>query len=130
MIVRHLMSSPAVTAHLDETVPDVMRRMRTHHIAHVVIVDDAGKAIGLVARDALIPARRDAASLLSKWMRPLDASLAEDDPVAKAHELVDRRGLACVPVLEDGYPVGVVSAADLRRAAYMDWKSIPAIRAA
>ncbi|HEU5324631.1 MAG TPA: CBS domain-containing protein [Candidatus Limnocylindria bacterium] len=46
--VRHLMTSPAVTVHVDARIADAAREMTTRHIHRLVVVDDEDQPIGVV----------------------------------------------------------------------------------
>jgi CBS domain-containing protein len=77
------MSAPAETAHLDETVRDLARRMVDNHRKHLPVVDNSRRLVGVVSR-------RD---LLRMFDRP-DAELAADvsealaeDPALDGHDL-------------------------------------------
>ena len=48
MLVRHLMSTPAVSIHATASVRYAARQMVTRHIHRLVIVDDDGRPIGVV----------------------------------------------------------------------------------
>lgn len=126
MNVRNLMSSPAVTVRLDESVEAAQRRMRAHRINYLIAVDADGNAVGVVDKESIQAQQGPITALVA----PLAASLREDDSADRAKRLVADQAIPCVPVLAGMRPVGMVCAADLRRAAFMDWKSIPAIRAA
>src|SRR5574338_79019 len=49
LLVRHLMSTPAVTVHLGTSIEHAGRQMLTRHIHRLVVVDDDDRAIGVVS---------------------------------------------------------------------------------
>jgi CBS domain-containing protein len=78
-----IMSAPAETAHVDDTVCDLERRMVANHRKHLPVVDNSRRLVGVVSR-------RD---LLRMFDRP-DADLAADvsdalaeDPELDAHDV-------------------------------------------
>ena len=108
-----IMSAPAETAHLDETVRDLARRMVDNHRKHLPVVDNSRRLVGVVSR-------RD---LLRMFDRP-DAELAADvsDALAEDQNLV---GHAISVTAKDGVVTieGTVRRADdvayVRRLAWM-----------
>jgi CBS domain-containing protein len=48
MLVRHLMSSPAVTVHAKATVAAAARQLILRHIHRLVVVDDDGHPVGVI----------------------------------------------------------------------------------
>ena len=71
-----IMSAPADSAHLDDTVRDVARRMVDNHRKHLPVVDGSRRLVGVVSR-------RD---LLRMFDRP-DAELAADVSDALAEDM-------------------------------------------
>jgi CBS domain-containing protein len=108
-----IMSAPAETVHLDDTVRDVARRMADNHRKHLPVVDSSGRLVGVVSR-------RD---ILRMFDRP-DADLAAEvsDAVAEDQNLV---GHAIAVTAKDGVVTieGTVRRADdvayVRRLAWM-----------
>jgi len=47
--VRDVMSSPALTVGVKTSVASAAEMMRQHHIRHLVVVDDNGKLVGMLA---------------------------------------------------------------------------------
>jgi predicted transcriptional regulator len=52
--VRHLMTRPAMTVHMDATVDDAARRMLDEHVHRLVVVDASGYPIGVVTTSDLL----------------------------------------------------------------------------
>jgi CBS domain-containing protein len=65
LVASQLMTAPAITVHPEAPLATAARLMNTHHVQRLVVVDPAGKLIGIVSR-------RD---LLSVFHRP-DAEIA------------------------------------------------------
>jgi CBS domain-containing protein len=108
-----IMSAPAETVHLNDTVRDLARRMVDKHRKHLPVVDSSGRLVGVVSR-------RD---ILRMFDRP-DAELAADvsDAIAQDQNLV---GHAISVIAKDGVVTieGTVRRADdvayVRRLAWM-----------
>lgn len=129
LAVRDLMTPDPHTlppqANLDE-VSDLMRTMR---IRHVPIVDEEGTVVGLVThRDMLSKAFGGGQDLprsirqpylrsipVSDVMTQAIATAAPDDLLSTvACRMVDRR-LGCLPVLDEGRLIGIITATDFVR---------------
>lgn len=109
----HVLSLPP-----QATVRDAARMMATNNVA-ALLVAASGQVLGIVTeRD--ISARVVAAGLdpdttpLDKVMSPRPRSLAPDDSISEALELMRRHSFRHLPVLDDdGRPVAMVSVRDL-----------------
>ena len=82
-----------------------------------LLVCDGTKLTGIFTeRDALfrvIAAGRDpATTVLADVMTPQPMTLQADEPFIKALRLMHQRGFRHLPVVENGRPIGVVSARD------------------
>jgi CBS domain-containing protein/nucleotide-binding universal stress UspA family protein len=108
-----IMSAPADSAHLDDTVRDVARRMIDDHRKHLPVVDGSRRLVGVVSR-------RD---LLRMFDRP-DAELAADvsdalaeDPALDGHDVsvTARDGVVTI----EGTVRRIEDVAHVRRLAWM-----------
>ncbi len=105
-----------VTAPADTTVGDAARLMREKHIGAVIVVEN-GKLAGIFTeRDALF--RVVAEDLDVKTTRLADVmtrnpqSVKPDQPFSEALHMMYGGKFRHVPVVEDGRPVGIISARD------------------
>ena len=139
------MARPCVTANLGEDLESVAKKMLTHKIGAVVVVDRQGQAQGIItetdfAEKARLPySSHDMPSVLGRYVtedsleriyqdaRALKAdktmhkgvhAVQEGDPVEKAADLMLRHGIKHIPVLRGGQPVGMVAQHDLLRGIY------------
>ncbi len=119
MLVKDIMSSPAVVIPAATTLQDAYRTMREKGIRHLPIVE-AGDLVGVVtdrdlrlATSALAPAPFPPASPVSTVMSrpPLTADPA--DPVEDAARVMRENKIGCLPVLEDGRVAGIITGLDL-----------------
>lgn len=109
---------PVVTVSADGSVAALAREMERGAVGSVVVVDEGGRAVGLVTdRDVALravakeldPAATVASSIMS-------APLVSADPTEPLEEVVGRMrtaGVRRIPVLRDGRPVGLVAFDDL-----------------
>jgi len=105
-----------VTAAADTTVLSAARLMKQHKTGAVMVVE-GGRLVGIFTeRDALyrvVAEGRDAAhTQLSEIMTRSPQTLHPDKSFAEALHIMHIGGFRHVPVVEDGRPIGVVTARD------------------
>ena len=92
--------------------------MHWRHVRHVPVEDDTGLLIGIVShRDLieLLAAGRfavDRATTVSDIMKTDLVTVSPDTPTLDALELMRDRNIGCLPVVNDGRLVGLVTAHD------------------
>ena len=106
----------AYTTSSSTFISDAARLMKQHAIGALLIVDD-GKLVGIFTERDIVfrviaadkdPHRTHVASAMTRKPRALDASR----PLGHALHLMYEGGFRHVPVVEDGKPIGMVSARD------------------
>jgi CBS domain-containing protein len=105
-----------LTAPSSITVNEAARLMRQRRVGAMMVVED-GKLVGVFTeRDALFrvvaEGRDSTSSTLSEVMTPNPKTLQPDDSFNRALEMMHEGKFRHVPVVEDGRPVGMVSARD------------------
>lgn len=142
MLVRDIMTTPAVTATADTPLKDIAAIMADKNFGCVPVVDAAGKLIGVITESDItgvgrcIPftiglapviygARPATASELdeiyrraqhmkaSEVMSDRAKGVREDESIAAVIHLMLKDDLKHMPVVRDGAPVGVVSRHDV-----------------
>ena len=108
---------PPATAEKTATVLEAAILMKEKGKGALLVVDGSSRLTGIFTeRDALfrvIAAGRDAASTtLADVMTPQPQTMHPDEPFIKALRLMHKRGFRHLPVVENGRPLGVVSARD------------------
>ena len=103
-----------VVAAPETTVAAAAELMRAGHVGAILVVE-GGRLVGIFTeRDALfrvIARGRDAAAVpLREVMTPEPTTLAPDETFGYALLVMYEKGFRHVPVVEDGRPVGVLSA--------------------
>ncbi|HXT97659.1 MAG TPA: CBS domain-containing protein [Polyangia bacterium] len=123
MRIEDLMTRNVMTVNLNDRASTAGRLMWECDCGAIPVVDDSGRAIGMITdRDICISAvlqdRSPSTIPVSDAMsRELHACMAEDE-VASAEDLMRRHQVRRLPVLDvDGHPVGILSLADVVRAA-------------
>ena len=142
MLAREVMASPVVTTTADAAITEVVDLMLKHKISALPVVDSEGAVIGIVSEGDLI--QRDEIGTLphrSWWLSALGtkAQLADefvkshgatakavmtvnvitaapDTPLQEIAEVLERKKVKRVPIVEDGKVVGIVSRANLLQA--------------
>lgn len=119
MLVRDVMRSPAVTIPLTTTLQDAYRTMREKGIRHLPIVDGQ-QLVGVVtdrdlrlATSTLAPTPFPPESAVSTVMSRSPLTVAAWDPVEDAARTMRERKIGCLPVLEDGRVIGIITGLDL-----------------
>ncbi len=119
MLVRDIMRSPAVAVSPDTTLQDAYRVMREQRFRHLPVVDGE-RLVGVVtdrdlrlATSALAAVPFPPGSRVAEVMSrdPLTADAA--DPVEDAARTMRERKIGCLPIVEDGRVVGIITGIDL-----------------
>lgn len=105
-----------VTATSDMTVSQAARLMKKHHIGALLVVDGARLAGIFTERDALFRVMAEGRSpemtTLAEVMTANPRTIAPDRPFGHALHLMYEGEFRHVPVVENGRPLGMVSARD------------------
>lgn len=119
MLVRDVMRSPAVTITADTTLQDAYRTMREKGIRHLPILDGTA-LVGVVtdrdlrlATSSLGPTPFPPESAVSTIMSRAPLTAAAWDPVEDAARIMRERKIGCLPVLENGRVIGIITGIDL-----------------
>ena len=115
--VREVMTTEPITLDRDASLVEAARVMRDRGIGDVIVVEGED-AEGIVTdRDIVIRGVAEGAdpntTRLGQVVSGDLTSVAPDDPVERAIELMREKAVRRLPVLEGGKPVGFVSLGDL-----------------
>ena len=115
--VKDVMTTGPITLDRDASLAEAARVMRDRGIGDVIVVE-GDDAEGIVTdRDIVIRGVAEGAdpntTRLGQVVSGDLTSVAPDDPVDRAIELMRENAVRRLPVLEGGKPVGVVSLGDL-----------------
>jgi CBS domain-containing protein len=146
MKARDVMTTSVVCVSADERVDEIAKRLLEKKISAVFVVDDEGRPVGIVSEGDLMHRVEAGTERARSWWlrllanprtlaneyvkshglkatdvmtRPL-ISVSEHTDLAEIATLLETRGIKRVPVIRDGWIVGVVSRANLLRA----WASV------
>jgi CBS domain-containing protein len=115
--VSEVMTSDPVTLTRDASIAEAARLMRDRGIGDVIVIDgDAAEGI-VTDRDIVVRAVAEGSdpngTRLGQVVSGDLMSVAPDDPVERAIQLMRDKAIRRLPVVEDGRPVGIVSIGDL-----------------
>jgi CBS domain-containing protein len=115
--VKEIMTTQPITLGKDATIAEAAKLMRDRGIGDVIVVDGED-AEGIVTdRDIVIRGVAEGAdpdtTRLGQVVSGDLTSVAPDDPVERAIELVRGKAIRRVAVLDGGKPVGIISIGDL-----------------
>jgi CBS domain-containing protein len=112
-----LMRTPVLTCSPQARAVDVARRLSERNVGSIPIVEEDGRLVGLVSESDLIDALvegRDLRGLSAQDVMTRNVvTVAEAMPVSDLMNLFQDRFLIRVPVVRDGYLVGVVARRDV-----------------
>lgn len=115
--LRSLVTRPAITCAPQTTVAEVLRTMQTLKIGSMLVVDEAGKPLGIFTRhdvlDRVALAQCNLSKPVSTVMTPAPQTLPAEASAYEAALLIAHRGIRHVPVCDGGRLIGVVTERDL-----------------
>ncbi|HYJ46186.1 MAG TPA: glutamate-cysteine ligase family protein [Pyrinomonadaceae bacterium] len=117
--VGQFMSTDLFTVRPDDLVDMAASLMDWKHVRHVPVEDDKGRLVGLVSHRNLLHllargARKGDGEQVSvrSIMKANPVTVAPETATLKAIEIMRRHNVGCLPVVEDGHLVGIVTAYD------------------
>ena len=125
-LVRHVMSRPAITVEPSAQLLDAALTLRASAIRHLPVVEN-GQLVGLLtdrdiqrcAPSRLIPISEDgynqvfAGTTVSRVMTREPLSVGPDMPLSEAIAMMQQSRYGCLPVVENGALVGMLTRSDL-----------------
>ena len=118
MKVRDIMSTKVQTIDLNEKAETAWNLMKWRRIHHVVVTDGPGQVVGVVsARDLGGRDREDARKVrpVAAMMTAYAVKAVPEMPVRQAANVMRGWNIGCLPVVDDGKLVGIVTVSDLLR---------------
>ncbi len=116
--VGQFMSTDLFTVRPHDLVDLAASVMDWEHIRHVPVEDDDGRLIGVLTHRALLRliarGRRNEEPVAVRDLMKVDpVTVQRDTPTLAAMRLMRNQGLGCLPVVEEGKLVGIVTESDL-----------------
>src|SRR6516165_2504909 len=142
MIASDVMTRTVLSVRPDATIAEAIRLMLDNRISGLPVIDEAGRLVGMLTEGDLLrrgetgterhrprwleilmgPGRlagdyvRTHGRRIGEVMTRDPVSVTPDTPLKEVVELMERRRIKRVPVLDGDVPVGILSRADLLRA--------------
>ncbi len=125
--VGDLMTQPVHTLTATQSLPLAEWMMRLHHVRHIPVIDDASRLVGLVTHRDLLAAKISSLAPLSddersslqlaipvsRVMRKQVWTIGPDAFAIAAARIMREQEIGCLPVVEGGKLVGIVTEGDL-----------------
>lgn len=125
-LVRDLMSVPVKTVGPTTPLREVIRLMEEGHIRHVPVVDEKQRLLGIVSHRDVLRSQEGSLSgaptaeqshmnrwIEARWLMTKEVrTVNPDTPALEAALSMRSHGHGCVPVVERGILVGMVTEAD------------------
>ncbi len=116
--VGQFMATDLFTVRPDDIVDFAASLMEWRYVRHVPVEDDSGQLLGLVSHRQLLRlvargGKMDQSTMVRDIMHPNPVSVSPDTTTVEAIRLMREKRLSCLPVLEDGKLVGLVTEYDL-----------------
>ncbi|MBT8453218.1 MAG: CBS domain-containing protein [Deltaproteobacteria bacterium] len=126
LLVQDLMTQPVKTVGPTDPLREVIQLMEANRIRHVAVLEDSGRLLGLISqRDVLRSQEGSLSGALSseqshmnrwieaRWVMTKDVrTVHPDTPALEAALLLRSNAYGCVPVVEDGRLVGILTDSD------------------
>ena len=110
MRIQELMSKRVVSVTPATTIAEATERLRASEIDHLVVVEEK-RVVGVVAGKDLLRLGGDGP--ISEVMNREVVTIEPDATLRRAAGIMRGRDVGCLPVVEDGHLVGIVTTSDL-----------------
>ena len=116
--VGQFMSTDLFTVHADDLVDLAASVMDWRHVRHVPVEDDDGRLIGLVTHRDLLhllsqrPLRPEQPLTVRDIMKTDLQTVSSSTPTLEAMSIMQRHHVGCLPVVDEGRLVGIVTSYD------------------
>lgn len=129
MLVKDRMTPNPITILPDATHRQAAELMREHHIHHLPVLDKGGNLVGIVVEQDLLAAQPSPATTLSIYeihgllsklqirqiMKHPVHTTTPDCPIEEAARVMLSEDVGCLPVVEGGKVVGIITDTDIFR---------------
>ena len=119
MLVRDIMTSPVVSIPPDISLQEAYRTMQEKGIRHLPVVEE-DKLVGIItdrdlrlATSALVPTPFAPGGKVSAVMCRTPVTADAMDPVEDAARTMREQKIGCLPVMDDGKLIGIITGLDL-----------------
>ncbi len=120
------MTQPAITVGPTSPLREVIQLMETNKIRHVAVVEDSGRLLGLISHRDVLRSQEGSLSgapsneqthmnrwIEARWVMTKELrTVYPDTPALEAALALRSHGYGCVPVVEQGRLLGVLTESD------------------
>jgi CBS domain-containing protein len=117
--VEQFMSTDLFTVRPDDLVDLAASVMDWRHVRHVPVEDDQGHLVGLVTHRALLhlfshglPSQNETPLTVREIMKTDPLTVTSSTPTLEAMEMMQNNKIGCLPVLDNGRLVGILTSYD------------------
>lgn len=117
--VEQFMSTDLFTVRPDDLVDLAASVMDWRHVRHVPVEDDQGRLVGLVTHRALLhlfshglPSSTEKPLSVREIMKTDPLTVSSSTPTLEAMEMMQNNKIGCLPVVDDGRLVGILTSYD------------------
>ena len=108
--VRHLLSRKPITVGLKATPSQIREVMESHKLRHLMVCDDRQHLFGIISdRDLNRRSGKNAKQLMTSEL----ITVSPETPISPAVTTMIQRNVSCLPVVEEGRLVGILTTTDL-----------------
>lgn len=127
MIIADRMKKNPATATPDMSISEASAKMKAEKVHRLPVLDEDRRLVGVISEKDILLAAPSPASTLSTYeinyllsklkvkniMSRNPVTICKDTTIEEAVRLMVENDLSCLPVMEDGFLVGIVSKSDL-----------------
>lgn len=127
MIIADRMRKNPITASPEMSISEASAKMKSEKIHRMPVLDDEKHLVGIISEKDILLAAPSPASTLSTYeinyllsrlkvkniMSRNPLTITKETTVEEAVKLISENDLSCLPVMEDGYLIGIVSKSNL-----------------
>ncbi|MBI5957587.1 MAG: CBS domain-containing protein [Chloroflexi bacterium] len=127
MLVKDRMTPNPMTITPETTHKQATELIREHKLHHLPVVDKQGRLVGIIIEEDLLAAQPSPATTLSIYeihglLSKLEIkqimshpvfTTTKDCPLEEAARLMLREGIGCLPVMEEGKVIGIITDTDI-----------------
>jgi CBS domain-containing protein len=117
--VEQFMSTDLFTVRPDDLIDLAASVMDWRHVRHVPVEDDDGRLVGLVTHRALLhllsqgmPSPAEKTKTVREIMKTNPVTVSSGTPTLEAMELMQSKRIGCLPVVDEGRLVGILTSYD------------------
>lgn len=127
MIITDRMKKNPAVATPEMSIPDAKAKMKAEKVHRLPVLDDDRRLVGVISEKDILLAAPSPASTLSTYesnyllsrlkvkdiMSRNPHTITKETTIEEAVRLMVENDLSCLPVMEDGFLIGIVSKSDL-----------------